>query len=183
MRDVQADILQFWFEEARPEEWFQKNDAFDQKIISRFSADFDKAMLGEYDAWVDTAHGALALIILLDQFSRNMFRSTAKAFSGDSKALEIAIHAVGAGLDQEIDPVQRRFMYLPFEHSEEMADQRRSVALFETLKDNDPIGYEYAVKHLGVIERFGRFPHRNKALGRENTAAETEYLLQPGAGF
>lgn len=183
MRDVQKDILNFWFVETQPQQWFQKNPDFDAQIKGRFAADFDLAMEGVYDRWYGTPDGALALIILLDQFPRNMFRDDARAYSGDEKALTIARHGVAKQLDQIVEPVKRRFFYLPFEHSENLADQEKSVSLFEAMKEEDPLGYDYAVKHLEVIQRFGRFPHRNAVLGRDNTADEEAYLADPNAGF
>lgn len=183
MRDTQKDILHFWFEETTPEQWFQKNTDFDREITARFASDFAMALQGVYDRMMGNAEGALALIILLDQFPRNMFRDDAKAFSGDAKALEIARHALSQGYDQAVEPVRRRFLYLPFEHSEVLQDQNKSVALFQSMRGDDLLGYEYAVKHREIIEQFGRFPHRNAALGRVNTPEEEAYLSQPGAGF
>ena len=183
MRDVKADILNFWFDEIQPEQWFQKSDDFDRQIIDRFATDFDQAVQGKFDGWTDIAEGSLALIILLDQFSRNMFRDTPKAFSGDDKALAVARQSVEQGFDQTLEPSKRSFMYLPFEHSEDMDDQKRCVELFEAMKEDHPLGYDYALRHMAVIEQFGRFPHRNAILGRENTDEEAVYLAQPGAGF
>ena len=130
---------------------------------------------------VDSARGCLALIVLLDQFSRNMFRGTARAFAADAKALSVACAALDRGFDQEAPAVLRSFFYLPFEHSEVLADQERSVALFEALGDAD--GLDYAIRHHDIIARFGRFPHRNELLGRENTPEESTFLTQPGSRF
>jgi uncharacterized protein (DUF924 family) len=183
MRDFQKEILDFWFVETAPAQWFQKSDAFDQQIIERFESVYDKAVQGEFDAWQESAEGVLALCILLDQMPRNMFRDTPKAFATDAKILKIAKQAVVNGLDQELPVQQRRFIYLPFEHSENIDDQRRCVELFDVIKSDDALGYEYALKHLEVIKKYGRFPHRNKILGRTNTPEEDAYLAQPGAGF
>lgn len=183
MKNSQSDILSFWFEQIQPQQWFQVNEDFDAEIIARFHDDYEKAKDGIYDDWKKDADGCLALILLLDQFPRNMFRGKPEAFSTDGKALVIAKFALSKGFDQLLTPVKRRFMYLPYEHSENLIDQRKCVELFEKMKKDDPLGYEYAVKHLKVIEKFGRFPHRNKILGRDNTSEEEEYLSQPDAGF
>jgi uncharacterized protein (DUF924 family) len=183
MRDSRQDVLHFWFVESQPSQWFQKNDAFDKQIRDRFSMIVDMARDGLCDGWAVDAEGALALCIVLDQFPRNIFRNSAEAFASDEKALNIAKRAIRNGFDQVLPPIKRRFIYLPFEHSEAMEDQDRSVALFETMRDEDPVGYEYALRHRDVIARFGRFPHRNSALGRASTAEEVAYLKQPGAGF
>lgn len=183
MIDSQKQILDFMFVETRPEQWFQKNADFDVLIKDKFAEVYKRAMVGEFDAWADTADGALALIILFDQMPRNMFRYTPKAFASDYKALNIAKAAVLKGFDQEVPVFKRRFFYLPYEHSENLSDQRLSVELFEAIKGDDELGYDYALRHLDVIEKYGRFPHRNKILGRDNTPKEQEYLAQPGAGF
>lgn len=183
MKDFRAEILDFWFVETAPAQWFQKNPEFDASIRARFEKLYRDALAGLYDHWKQDADGCLALCILLDQFPRNMYRGDAKSFEADGKALEIARHAVQAGLDQVITPARRRFIYLPFEHSENLSDQRQSLALFATLQDEDPLGYEYALRHYNVIEAYGRFPHRNQILGRENAPDETEYLARPDSGF
>lgn len=183
MKDSRAEILDFWFVETAPVQWFQKSNIFDDMIRERFGALYDMAKDGFCDGWMQDADGYLALCILLDQFPRNMFRDTPRAFESDAKALEVARKAVALGLDQVLLQIRRRFIYLPFEHSENIEDQKRSVEFFESMKDDDPLGHEYAVRHLKVIEAYGRFPHRNAILGRENTSQETEYLSEPGAGF
>lgn len=183
MRDLQKDILKFWFEDTAPSQYFQKNDDFDQIIRDRFGDAYEWAKDGLYDSWMRTEDGCLALCILLDQFPRNMFRSKPQSFETDLKARFIARHAIKRGYDQLFIPLKRRFLYLPFEHSELIDDQKLSVSLFEAMKDDDPTGYDYALRHLRVIETFGRFPHRNAILGRESTAAELEYLNTAGAGF
>lgn len=174
--------MDFWFEETEPAQWFQKSSVFDREISDRFLNDYNLCREGVYDGWQDDAKGCLALCILLDQFPRNMFRGSAKAFQTDAQALLIAKKAVESGYDKSLNPTERRFIYLPYEHSENLGDQKTSVSLFEGMKEEDPQGYEYAVKHLEVIEKFGRFPHRNDVLGRENTDEEEKYLAE-GGGF
>jgi uncharacterized protein (DUF924 family) len=183
MRDSRHEILHFWFAETEPAQWFQKNEAFDDEVRHRFLATYKMARDGMCDDWKQNAEGCLALILLLDQFPRNMFRDRPEAFATDGKALVVAKFTISRGYDQVLPFVQRRFVYLPFEHSENLADQKRSVQLFETMEDEDPLALEYARRHLKVIEQFGRFPHRNKILGRDNMPEEDEYLAQPGAGF
>jgi uncharacterized protein (DUF924 family) len=186
------EILTFWFAgdlgTARPV-WFQRDDAFDAAIAQRFGDLVEPARQGRLDAWAADAEGALALLLLLDQFPRNLFRGRPDAFASDSHARAVARRAV---LEQRQDlafaPAARGFFYLPFEHGESMADQDLSVALFEGLRDHPPARapggvIDYAWRHRGVIERFGRFPHRNATLGRSDTPAEALYLAQPGAGF
>jgi uncharacterized protein (DUF924 family) len=183
MKDLQKDILDFWFVETQPQQWFQINEDFDKKVRERFETVYEDAVGGQFLDWQKDADGALALCILLDQMPRNMFRGTPKAFATDNKALVVAKYAVSKGLDTVLSPHKRRFVYLPFEHSENINDQRRSVELFEKMKDDDPLGYDYALRHLKVIEQYGRFPHRNKILGRDNTPEEEDYLARPDAGF
>ena len=183
MRDIKHEILHFWFEETQPQQWFQKNDDFDKAVRERFLTTYRLAAEGVCDLWRDEAQGCLALCIVLDQFPRNMFRGQPESFASDPKALLVAKHALARGFDQTLPPQQRRFLYLPFEHSEDPADQTRSVGLFQSMQAEDPLGYDYALRHQAVIGRFGRFPHRNAILGRKNTSEEDEYLAQPGAGF
>lgn len=183
MKDTKNDILAFWFQETKPAQWFQKNDAFDAQIRTRFGSDYELAAKGIFDGWMEDADGCLALVIVLDQFPRNMFREQARAFETDLKARGVTVHALNKHFDQMMTLDQKAFLYLPLEHSEDMADQDRSVALFEALKDKNPVYYDYAVRHRDIIARFGRFPHRNEALNRPNTAAEAAYLMEPNAGF
>lgn len=183
MKDFQKDILDFWFVETKPAQWFQVDKNFDFLIKERFLEFYEMAVCGGFDEWQESAEGALALCILLDQMPRNMFRGTPKAFATDDKALVVARYAITKGFDQELLIKKRRFIYMPFEHSENLEDQRRCVELFETMKAEDQMGYDYAVKHLNVVEVYGRFPHRNEILNRENTPEENEYLAQPNAGF
>ena len=183
MKDLQQEILDFWFVETQPQQWFQVNEGFDALIAQRFGNAYERATSGALDDWQNNADGALALIILLDQFPRNMFRGTPKAFETDKKALVVAKFAISKGLDQVHSVQKKRFLYLPFEHSENINDQRRCVELFEKIKDDAPMGHEYALRHLDVIDKYGRFPHRNKVLGRDSSAEEEEYLAQEGSGF
>lgn len=183
---TQEDVLAFWFADGpdtRRAVWFQKDNTFDT-ACARFTAARDQAREGALDAWRATPKGTLALLILLDQLSRNLYRGQAEAFAADAQALAIARDALARGFDQALHPVERMFLYLPFEHAEDLAAQDESVRLFETLRDAlGELTIDYAHRHRDVIRRFGRFPHRNAALGRTNTPAEDEYLAQPGAGF
>lgn len=183
MRDSKQDVLHFWFVESQPAQWFQKNEDFDNQIRDRFLSTVHMARDGLCDEWAHQAEGALALCIVLDQFPRNIFRNKAEAYASDEMALQVSAGAIAKGFDRLFPPVRRRFLYLPYEHSEFMEHQDRSLALFSTMKDEDPVAYEYAQRHRDVIERFGRFPHRNAALGRTSTAEELIYLSGPDAGF
>jgi uncharacterized protein (DUF924 family) len=181
-----AAVLEFWFGSPGSAEfsksrdvWFKKNEAFDADIVSRFGAMYLSADAGRYDAWQATPKGSLALIILLDQFPRNMYRGQPASFASDAHARRVARTALKHGFDHGVLPVQRTFFYLPFEHSEDMADQRLSLKLFGHLGTNQ----EYARRHYDVVARFGRFPHRNAILGRASTPEEIEFLKQPGSGF
>jgi len=180
------DVLDFWFAdgpETRRTAWFQKDAAFDA-ACEQFRSARDQARDGAFDAWTATPKGTLALLVLLDQLSRNLYRGSAEAFAADAKALAIARAAVARGFDQVLHPVERLFIYLPFEHAEDLAMQDESVRLFESVgAELGELTIDYAHRHRDVIRRFGRFPHRNAALGRVNTPAEDEYLAQPGAGF
>lgn len=171
--------------------WFMRDDAIDNVIRERFSVLTDLAARGEIDSWAATPRGWLALLILLDQFPRNLHRGAAQAFMVDAKAQQLAQDGIARGFDVLLAPAERLFAYLPFEHAENLALQERSVALFAALREAAPAvlrevfdGFlDYAVRHREVIARFGRFPHRNAALGRESTIAEREYLAKPGTGF
>ncbi|MEM9684258.1 MAG: DUF924 family protein, partial [Pseudomonadota bacterium] len=147
----------------------------------RFGEHLDPAAAGTYDAMIARPEDALALTILLDQFPRNIFRGSPQSFAYDAKALSVARQSLDLGHDGAVAPFQRTFFYLPFEHSEEMADQDRSVALFEALGDDN--GLDYAVRHRDIVRQFGRFPHRNAVLGRKSTPEEVEFLKQPGSSF
>ncbi|MGB2925187.1 MAG: DUF924 family protein [Limnothrix sp.] len=192
VREPWQAVLDFWFGERTDpnygrsrKEWFIKNSAFDDLVREHLESFYQQAKLGLFKNWRRNPNGCLALIILLDQVPRNLFRRTPQAFATDNKALEIAQWAIANSFDHGLLTVQKLFIYLPFEHSETIADQRRSLELFNSLAD-DPEAksfIDYAQKHFDVIERFGRFPHRNEILGRTNTAAETEFLSQPGSSF
>lgn len=180
------DVLDFWFS-SNPAEyreiWFKRDAAFDS-ACGAFTDALAAARRGELDHWAETARGALALVILLDQFSRNLHRGSPEAFAGDAQARKLARRAVARGFDRAVGPMERSFFYLPFEHSEVMSDQDESVRLFTAL--HAELGgkmLDYAERHRDVVRRFGRFPHRNAVLGRPNTPAETAYLAEPNAGF
>lgn len=187
------EILAFWFgregEEGYGEfreAWFLKDPDFDREIRDRFEGVYEEAASGELEDWKEEARSCLALIVVLDQFPRNMFRGDARMYAADGLALAAAWHAVERAYDRELPAFQRMFMYLPFEHSEDLEDQRRSVVLFEGLAGEEPGAMNltsYAVQHLRIVERFGRFPHRNGILGRETTLEEAEFLEEPDSSF
>ena len=185
---LRGDVLLFWFgapPHAARDPWFRKDAGFDALIRARFGAAIDKALAGAYGDWCATAHGALARVLLLDQFTRNVFRDSAKAFAGDARALATAQDAIARGFDAALDPFERWFLYMPFQHSEDRAMQQRSLAYFGALAHEPGLAgpLDYAKRHAEVIERFGRFPHRNAALGRPSTLEEVEFLHQPGSAF
>jgi uncharacterized protein (DUF924 family) len=170
-------VIEFWLA-AGPDKWFTKDDAFDAEIRSRFLATYHAAVAGQLADWDNTAEGALALLITLDQFPRNMFRGSAQAFAADPLARQIAERAIARGFDRMVGPVEQQFFYLPFEHSESPADQERCVALFHATGNAE--GLKWAELHADIIRRFGRFPHRNAALGRRTTTAERAFLAAGG---
>ncbi|MBC7905303.1 MAG: DUF924 domain-containing protein [Rhodospirillaceae bacterium] len=170
-----AAILDFWFAPGMEARWFVNDPALDRDLAERFGQDMVKASDGSLDHWVDSAEGALALVLLLDQLPRNVFRGKRQAYSFDSHALAIAEAALLRGHDRALTPIRRRFLYLPFEHSEVLSDQRYCVELFERAGD-DPEGLDRARAHMDVIARFGRFPHRNEVLERETSPEEEEFL-------
>lgn len=194
-------VLQFWFGSGRTAQqvsdrqsglWWSKNEAVDRKIRSRFSGVTEAVFLqqGDHD-WRHSAEGCLASIICLDQFPRNMYRDTPRSFSYDEAARALAKSMTESGMDLELLPIQRVFAYLPFEHSEEIEDQNTSLRLYRRLTeaaDRAERGlfetyYEFAVRHHHVIEQFGRFPHRNRILGRDSTESERTFLARPGSSF
>lgn len=193
MSPTPSSILAFWFgppedpDHARPRTaWFRKDEDFDRQIATRFGPLIEAALAGDGEAWRATPEGCLALILVLDQFTRNTGRGTARAFAGDRQALDLARAMVARGEDRGLTGVQRQFVYLPFEHSEALADQDEAVRLFGQLGRDEPALadlLDWAERHRAVIARFGRFPHRNAALGRIDTAEEAEFLKQPGSGF
>ena len=181
--DAIERVLTFWFTVGGQELWFKRSDAFDRAVRHALAADYERAVAGAYESWRDSARGCLALVLLLDQVPRNLFRGDPRAFATDARARAVARHAIERGFDLEIaSETQRRFLYLPLEHSEKPADQEDCCRLMATL-DEDPAWLEWAVKHRDVIARFGRFPHRNAVLGRESTAAEEEFLSEPHSTF
>jgi uncharacterized protein (DUF924 family) len=173
------DVLGFW-RNAGPEKWFKKSVAFDEAIRLKFEPVHHAAARGEYDSWSAAPESALALLILLDQFPRNLYRNSAHAFATDPKARAIARAAIEAGFDRQVEPDLRNFFYLPFEHSEDLADQDYSLALCAEAGVEDDV--KWAGIHRDIIQRFGRFPHRNAALGRQTTAEEQEFLDEGGFG-
>ena len=198
-------ILDFWFAQSASSSqnhyrkvWFIKDPAFDSQIRERFLLDVEKASVGEYETWatdpqpaLGSASGsAVALLLLLDQFPRNLYRDSAKSFATDPQALQVAKSIVETGTDKTLPPAYRFFVYVPFEHSEVLADQNRCVALMQQLNADIPNlddglkgGLDYAIRHRDVIEQFGRFPHRNEILGRQSTPEEIAFLQQPGSRF
>jgi len=183
LNTLALEVLAFWFgptEQRRPE-WFRKDEAFDAQIRERFGALVEQALAGAHRDWAGTADGALARVLLLDQFTRNMFRATPRAFEGDALALGAAREMVVGGQDRQLTPLRRVFVYLPFEHAEDHRSQQESLRLFEAL--GDPGFLDYARRHAAIVERFGRFPHRNAILDRASTPEEVEFLKQPGSGF
>jgi uncharacterized protein (DUF924 family) len=188
---IALEVHQYWFGEPgnaghmQPRAlWFTKSDETDREIAERFGAVVEDAVAGRLDDWAATPRGALALLIVLDQFTRNVFRGTPRAFAGDARALALATRLVDTARDLALAPVERWFVYMPFEHSERLIDQHESVRLFERLAaDGLEAPLDWARRHFDVIRRFGRFPHRNAILGRVSTAEEVEFLKQAGSGF
>lgn len=182
-----AQILDFWLPAgtiAERREWFRKDPEFDRIVHERFGAALAAGLAGAFGDWCVQPRGSLARIVLLDQLTRNAFRDTPRAFAGDAAALATAEDALERGFDRELGLYERWFMYMPFEHAESLAAQDRSVALFRALADDGlPGPLEWAQRHRAVIERFGRFPHRNAILGRESTADEIAFLREPSSSF
>jgi uncharacterized protein (DUF924 family) len=172
------DVVAFWLA-AGHERWFEDDAAFDGEIRERFAATYQEAAAGLRSDWENSPEGALALVIVLDQFPRNMFRNSARAYAADPLARAVAHHAIAKGFDQNVAMPERTFFYLPFEHSEDLADQERSVALMRATGDADSL--KWAELHADIIRRFGRFPHRNAVLGRTTTPEEQAFL--DGGGF
>ncbi len=185
-----AEVIHFWFgappgDESR-EAWFKKSDAFDAEIRDRFGAQVEQALAGGLREWDVTPQGTLARILLLDQFTRNIFRGTPKSFSGDPLALAAAQALVARGEDRWLNGVMRSFVYLPYEHSEDRAVQAESLRLFAQLTADHPARAElevWAKKHEVIVARFGRYPHRNSILGRDSTPEELAFLKEPGSAF
>jgi len=186
------EVLNFWFgREDEPgygefrDAWFRKDDEFDREVRDRFESLYEEAATGGLDDWREESRSCLALVISLDQFPRNMFRGDPRTHATDGKAVETAKYAVDRTLDREFPAFQRQFFYMPFMHSEDLEDQRRSVELFELLAAEPDAAdmTSYAVGHMKIVELFGRFPHRNEILGRPTTSEEAEFLTQPGSSF
>ncbi len=175
------EILDFWFNPEHQSLWFSKSDTFDQKIRQNFSKVHEQAVQAELWSWRKTADGRLAEIIVLDQFSRNLYRDQPLAFAQDGLALALAQEAISLNLDAQLNPEQRSFLYMPFMHSESKIMHEFALKLFQRL--GNPVNLDYEKRHKKIIERFGRYPHRNKILGRESTPEELEFLNQPGSSF
>jgi uncharacterized protein (DUF924 family) len=181
-QEAPATILRFWFSETQPRQWFAKDAGFDALVRDRFLGLTGQALDGELAAWSAAAAGGLALLLLLDQFPRQIWRDTAMAFAGDPQALTLSLQAVEKGwLEAEVEQARRQFWLMPMMHSEELAVQEAALPLFERFCD--PRTADFARRHRDVIARFGRFPHRNAALGRGATAAELAFLQTPGSRF
>jgi len=187
-----AEVLEFWFGAPDSPEfgrnrrcWFEKSADFDALVRDRFLETYESAAGGKLDPWTERPLAVLALVVTLDQFPRNMFRGTPRAFATDPLALAVTRGMIARGFDAALLPVPRAFVYLPFEHAEDLDAQREALRLFERLaSDTSSAGVmTYAMRHYAVIARFGRFPHRNAILGRESTPDELEFLAQPGASF
>jgi uncharacterized protein (DUF924 family) len=171
-----ADVVSYW-QAAGRERWFRKDEAFDRDFRERFLPAHEAAARGELDGWLADAQGALALLILLDQFPRNAFRGTARVYATDAKAREVADAAIAAGFDRACDPALRPFFYMPFMHSEQLGDLQRCVHLMQAVGGDSQ---RFAAHHRDIVERFGRFPHRNAVLGRPSTPEEEQFLAQGG---
>lgn len=175
------EVIAFWFEEIEPVSWWKKDDAFDAQLIERFSEIHTRASRCELFEWRRQPEGRLAEIIVLDQFSRNMFRDTAGAFATDAMSLTLSQEAISCGADQALTPVQRSFLYMPFMHSESLQIHEVAVELFR--KNGIQSNLDFELRHKKIIEKFGRYPHRNEVLGRQSTAEEIEFLTRPGSSF
>lgn len=176
-----TNIISFWFTEIESKLWFKKDDAFDQLLREKYGELHHRAAQAELFTWRSSAEGRLAEIIVLDQFSRNMYRDSPKAFASDPLALALAQEAVSLGLDQQLEPQKRTFLYMPYMHSESLLVHDNALKLFTELGRENNL--EFEKKHRAIIEKFGRYPHRNNTLGRQSTVAEYEFLTQPGSSF
>lgn len=174
-------VVGFWFEEIEPASWWKKDETFDALLMERFAQTHTRAIRSELFEWRKEPEGRLAEIIVLDQFSRNMFRDSALAFASDPMSLALSQEAVACRADQALNPVQRSFLYMPFMHSESLEIHEVAVELFRKNGIQSNLDFEFS--HKKIIEQFGRYPHRNKVLGREPTAEEIEFLTRPGSGF
>ncbi len=178
---MQNEVLAFWFEEISPQQWWRSDPEFDQLIRQRFNALLLQAAAGELHSWRQNAKGRLAEVIVLDQFSRNIYRGTPQAFSQDGIALVLAQEAVAAGALQQLNADQRSFLLMPYMHSESALIHQQAQTLFKAYASAN--SYQFELKHKVIIDRFGRYPHRNSIVGRASTAEEIEFLKQPGSGF
>jgi uncharacterized protein (DUF924 family) len=176
------DVLEFWFAPGMEERWFKKDAAFDDEVRQALLELYEQAAAGTLVVWRQSARGALALVILLDQVPRNLFRGDPRAFATDAEALAVTKRTLEGGLDKALRQAERVFLYLPLEHSEDLADQELCVTLTGALDEN-PEWHDYALRHRDVVARFGRFPHRNAVLGRANTPEEEAFLKEPGSSF
>lgn len=196
----QDEILELWFgtldargraDAAHSARWWKKDEAFDAELRERFGALHEAIVRGEREAWRETPRGRLAYVIVLDQLSRNMFRGSARMFAADARALEVAVEGIDGGEDRQLALAERGFLYMPLEHSEDLADQERCLALFRAWRDEVAEAdrayvenlIDFAERHLVIIRRFGRFPHRNALLDRTSTADEIAFLKEPGSSF
>ena len=181
MSMIPNDVLAFWFDELSPADWFKKDDALDSKIREKFDGLHKRAAACELNDWRESAEGALAEIIVLDQFSRNLHRNSAQAFAQDSLALALSQEAIAKGFDKQLQPPKLAFLYFPFMHSESSVIHERAMELFKApgLEYN----FEFEKQHKAIIDRFGRYPHRNELLGRRSTPEEEEFLKNPGSSF
>jgi uncharacterized protein (DUF924 family) len=174
-------ILKFWFETLKPKDWFRRDEMVDNKIVAKFGHVYEQLKSGVPGSWLGSPQGYLAAILVLDQFPRNMFRDDQRAFITDPAALALAKRAIAEGYDMKLPPEQRAFLYMPFQHAEDADDQARSIELYTAL--GNPLNLDFALRHQAIIERFGRFPHRNEVLGRTSNAEELAFLQEPGSSF
>jgi len=182
-RDAVGRVLDFWFAPGTEARWFARSEGFDRAVREDLMDDHERAAAGAYDAWTESAEGSLALVLLLDQVPRNLFRGDARAFATDARALAVTRHALAQGFDRRLATQARRmFLYLPLEHSERLADQEACCRLMAALDENAE-WLDWAVKHREVVARFGRFPHRNAALGRASSEAEKAFMAEPDSAF
>lgn len=175
------NILQFWFEELSSKQWWDKDNALDKRIHDRFKAIHQQASRCELYQWRNSAKGRLAEIIILDQFSRNMFRDTPQSFAQDSLALALSQQAIAVGADKELNPIERSFLYMPFMHSESLLIHQQACLLYKA--NGIDSNYQFELKHIKIIEKFGRYPHRNTILNRPSSAEEVKFLSQPDSSF
>ena len=178
---TKEDIITFWFEEISPEQWFKKDKEFDAMLLERAGTTVIKALNGQLDRWSKTSTGSVSLVILLDQFTRNIFRDTPKAFSGDEMALVLCQKSINSKWFSELSMMHKQFLLMPMMHSEDISIQEKSLPLFKQHANNRT--YEFAVKHRDIIAKFGRFPHRNLILSRPSTEEELMFLNEPGSSF